>query len=367
MTIRRKGKPERRGVLDTMADLELIYLDLAPRHSQASRASAIKCRDRMLALVAEHMPSLNDLELLSCVVTSDGERIEPELIELREPLVEERSFGFISRPTRTASRAVEYRDGPTIEEWREEVRQINGGLASADISFDSGNGFINGHEVPEHGIALHDRTLKRIFNNGRWDHGGRLYGGFWQAMKRELRAGLRIDGHRVVSLDFSAMYLQLLYTVMARRQTPMKGDLYAGIDPVEGWPVDADRKQAMRDAIKRNVSAMLFSTGKAPKLVKGTKAALSKGVTGAVLQERVNVRHPDIAEWFRVPGIGFELMHRESEIMIKTVLRCLEQGVVVLPLHDGLLVAEYHKECAREAMREAFREHTGGFVARVSN
>ena len=27
----------------------------------------------------------------------------------------------------------------------------------------------------------------------------------------------------------------------------------------------------------------------------------------------------------------------------QTVLRCLEQGVVVLPLHDGLLVAETYK------------------------
>lgn len=80
----------------------------------------------------------------------------------------------------------------------------------------------------------------------------------------------------------------------------------------------------------------------------------------------MKARHPDIAEWFRVPGIGFELMHHESEIMIRTVLRCLEQGVVVLPLHDGLLVAEPHKEIARQAMLEAFRKHTGGFVARVS-
>jgi len=368
MTTRRKGKPERRGIVDAMADLELIYLDRAPRHSEATRASAIKCRTGMLELIAEHEPRLDELELLSCVVTADGDRVEPELIELREPLIEERSFGFIPLQTRIRSRSVEYPDGPTIEAWREEVRTINNGLANADILFDPGNGVINGHEVPEHGIALHDRMLKRIFNNGRWDHGGRLYGGFWQAMKRELRAGLRMDGHRVASLDFSAVYLQLLYTVMARRQTPIKGDLYAGIDPVEGWPADPDRKQAMRDAIKRNVSAMLFSRerDKPHRLVKNTKAALSKGMTGAVLQDRVEARHPDIAEWFRVPGIGFELMHHESEIMIHTVLRCLEQGVVVLPLHDGLLVAEPHRDVARTAMLEAFREHTGGFVARVS-
>jgi len=376
MTRRRKGKAERRGIVDAMADLELIYLDRAPRHHLAARASAIKCREGMLELIADHSPRLDELELLAHVVTPEGERIEPELIELRELLVEERPFGFISRPNRSASRAVEYADGATIDAWRDEVRRINEGLANADITFsgtaapDPGNVFINGPEVPPHGIALHDRTLKRIFNNGRWDHGGRLYGGFWQAMKRELRAGLRIDGYRVVSLDFSAMYLQLLYTVMARRQTPMKGDLYEGIDPLEGWPADPDHKQAMRDVIKRNVSAMLFSKeaqrGKPLSLVKGTRDVMSKGVTGAVLEERVKARHPDIAAWFREPEIGFELMHHESQIMIKTVLRCLEQDVVVLPLHDGLLVGEPCKKVAREAMLQAFREYTGGFAARVS-
>lgn len=59
-------------------------------------------------------------------------------------------------------------------------------------------------------------------------------------------------------------------------------------------------------------------------------------------------------------------MHHESEIMIKTVLRCLEHNVVALPIHDGLLVAAPHKEVAKAAMLEAFGEYTGGFVARIS-
>jgi len=47
-------------------------------------------------------------------------------------------------------------------------------------------------------------------------------------------------------------------------------------------------------------------------------------------------------------------------------VNCLEQGVVVLPLHDGLLVAEPKREIARKAMMEAFGKYTGGFVAKVS-
>jgi hypothetical protein len=277
-----------------------------------------------------------------------------ERLNLRWPILQA-PMGSLSTPALAAAVSAE-------------VIRINEGLAAANITFDPGNGVSNGHEVPENSIALGDRTLKRIFNNRCWEHGGRLYGGFWQGMKRELRGGLRIDGHRVVALDFSAMYLQLPYAVKARKQTPLEGDLYE--DPVEGWPQDVDRKEAMRDAIKRNVSAMLFSKegqrGKPFKLVKGSREALSKDVTGAVLLERVRARHPDIAKWLREPDVGFELMHHESEIMIKTVLRCLDKGAVVVPIHDGLLIAECHKEGARAAMLEAFGEYTGGFVARVS-
>jgi hypothetical protein len=370
MTTRRRGKPERRGIIDNMADLELIWLDRAPRHSEATRASAIKCRDRLLDLIAEHEPRLEDLELLSRATTADGKLIEPELIELRiidDDPDDPQTWG---KSRRQSSKPIEYPDSECVSTLRDQLRRINAGLEAASITFDPGTGVINGYEVPEHGVALGDRTLKRIFNNGRWNHGGRLYGGFWQEMKRELRGGLRIEGQPVVTLDFSAMYVQLLYAMKAVEQPPLDGDLYEGIDPVEGWPADVECKKAMRDAIKENVNAMMFPKpwheGKPYRLLAGSSAVLSKGMTGTLLEERVKAKHPAIAEWLRVPEIGFELMHHESEIMIKTVLSCLDQGVTVLPIHDGLLVAEPHREVARTAMLEAFREYTGGFVARVS-
>jgi hypothetical protein len=43
-------------------------------------------------------------------------------------------------------------------------------------------------------------------------------------MKREMRTGLSIDGQRVVALDFSAMFLQLLYAMKAQKQAPLRGD-----------------------------------------------------------------------------------------------------------------------------------------------
>ena len=264
---------------------------------------------------------------------------------------------------------INYVDDEQTAAWRDQIRRINVAIDAADITFDAGNGIINGCRVPNVGVAVHERTLHTGFNNGLWTNGGRLFGGFWQSLQRELRPGIRIEGHAVASLDFSSMFLKLLYALKAKVPTP-DGDLYEGIDPLERWPADPKQWDAIRDVIKANVNAMFFRKssriGKPHILLPNSALVLSKGVTGAVLEQRLKEKHRAIANWIGARDVGFELMHHESEIIIATVLRCLDQGVVVLPIHDGLLVAEGHKELARPAMHEAFREYTGGFVARIS-
>ncbi len=264
--------------------------------------------------------------------------------------------------------AAGFTDTEQTTAWREQVQRINAALHQADITFHASNGFIAGHRVPEHGIAVRDRFTRRIFNNERWDHGGRLYGGFWQGLPRELRDGIRIDGHRVVTLDFSSMFLQLLYAVKAKHQAPLdEADLSERIDREAGWPNDPDQKALVRDAVKKIVIAMLFDDPDAPRnsLPKGTRPYIDKRTKWTDLVRRMKERHPPIAQWVGT-DVGFELMYHESEIMIATVLSCLDEGVVALPIHDGLLVAQPHEKVARSAMQEAFDEHTGGFVANIS-
>jgi hypothetical protein len=144
-------------------------------------------------------------------------------------------------------------------------------------------------------------------------------------------------------------------------------DLYERFDREARWPSDPELKAIVRNAVKKIVVAMLFDDSEKPResLPKGTRPYIDKRTKWTDLVCRMKERHPPIAQWVGTV-VGFELMHHESKIMIKTVLSCLDQGVVVLPIHDGLLVAECHKEISRTAMQEAFREYTGGFVARIS-
>ena len=68
--------------------------------------------------------------------------------------------------------------------------------------------------------------------------------------------------------------------------------------------------------------------------------------------------HAPIADCFYT-GVGMELMFEESEVMVALLLRLKAEGVVALPLHDGILVPCDRVEAAEVAMREVFRERTG--------
>jgi hypothetical protein len=364
-------------IVKAMAALDLVSLYKAPQSSWTRHASKVKCSGRLLELIDQHAPRLEELESFATAKDARGKLIRPEVIELREAavggdavtgLLEVFKQRLRRGPNRKSPPPAKYRDTAQTNAWREQVQCINAALHHVDITFDPGDGCIAGHRVPEHGVAIRDRFMRRIFNNECWDHGGRLYGGFWQGLQRDLRPGIRIDGHRVVTLDYSSMFLQLLYAVHAKCQAPLdEADLYERIDREAGWPNDPEQKALVRDAVKKIVNAMLFYDPEAPRksLTKGTRTHIDKRTKWTDLVRRMKERHPPIAGWIGT-DVGFELMHAESEVMVATVLDCLDQGVTVLPIHDGLLVAECHKEVARKAMRKAFAAHTRGFEARVS-
>ena len=113
---------------------------------------------------------------------------------------------------------MDYQDNETTRLYRAEMARINDWLARADLYFDGGTK--DGREIDDR-----DRLLKRYFNNGSFKEGGRLFGGFWQAISKAERAsGLFIDSEDVVTLDFEQMAARVLYGLA--KATPPEGDAY---------------------------------------------------------------------------------------------------------------------------------------------
>jgi hypothetical protein len=250
-----------------------------------------------------------------------------EVIELRD-----RGEGFWDNSER-----LDYPDTPETIRYREEVTAINQWLANADLAFHDPDPW----RYPE--VDTSDRALRRIFARGRFDQGGRLYGGFWQPLKSEDRLkGLRIDGERVASLDFGQMNPRLLYAKV--QSTAPEGDVYR-VPRLEGY----------RETVKAVFNAAIAADKRFERFPKGSRKGLPKSWKVAEVIEAIEEVHPAIAHrLFQGEGLG--LQFTESNILVRVMLTLKDRGITALPIHDAIVVARSNAEEAKDVMERAFEE-----------
>lgn len=230
-------------------------------------------------------------------------------------------------------------EGEPAATYRSELLRLNDWLARADIVCD-------GHD--EHGRPRDtgDRWLKRIFNNGRLDEGGRLYGGFWQSMSKDARLeDLLIGEEPVVSLDFGQCAINIAYAQQGAR--PPAGDLYV-IPGLEGH----------REGVKALLNALLHSPKALGRFPRGTRQWFPKRFKVEDVVERVLSHHSAIRPLLH-SGFGMRGFFIESQILMRCLLDLMERGIVALPIHDCLVVPLPAACIAREMMQASFRETTG--------
>lgn len=232
---------------------------------------------------------------------------------------------------------VDYSDTGQTLRLRAEMVTINDRLAGADIR-------LCGERQPPN-------QLVRVFlvdgaeAPATFDGHGRLFGGFWQSLPRARRAGLTIGGERLVELDYRAMYVHLAYVLIGA--APPAGDPYA-VAGLEGH----------RDAVKKAVASLFFRDGTLRRLSGELRELLPAGWTAKRLSAAVEARHAAIANLLGT-NIGPRLANAESNILVAVLLRLIGQGVVALPIHDCVLVAESSKAAAMVAMREESKRLVG--------
>jgi hypothetical protein len=242
---------------------------------------------------------------------------------------------------------------PEARQLANQVQAVNAWLAQSPATREDGRRLWL-HE-PEGRLptiaSMQAVQLRRVFNNGKLSHGGRLYGGWWLNMSQQDRARLiRIAGERTSELDFVAMVPRVCYALRGVR-----------------WPFGDDRDapyiagpQATRGAWKQWTNAMLFARNLPRSWPGATPAArmafasqfAGLGVTDA--RDAVLAHH---ARLHSVGGFGCELgmeaMRAESDIAIDMVLRLRDLGITCLPVHDGFIVPASKADEARAAMLAA--------------
>lgn len=264
---------------------------------------------------------------------------EEEVILLRGAKKDVRDGGG---PSGKPGNLIEYEDDAETRRMRRALRTINQHLQTADIVLDDGVL----ESITDERFDPSSRRLYRIFANGRFDNGGRLYRGFWIGLPSASRHDvLQIDGEAITILDYGQMSARLAYGKVG--VVPPTGDLYAA-GRLATW---------QRDGVKKLINAALFSSAPLTRRPKGTRKLLPKGRISelmAVLRQA----HPPIAPLFET-GEGLRIQRTESDIMVEVLLRLIDVRITALPIHDAVIVAQPHKQQAEEVMRDVFREMSG--------
>ncbi len=235
------------------------------------------------------------------------------------------------------SALVDYADSELADRYRTDVRQLNEWLDGADITYTG---------TDKRGDDR-DRFLRRYFTRGDWFSGGRLFGGFWQRLRKADRlANVEIDGRPVVSLDFRAMLPSLAYAYVG--QPVPAGDLYAvTFTDTEGSP-----RVLPRETVKKILSAALNGAKEWPRELR----ELRSGLPWSSVLQALREHHPAIAHMFGA-DFGQSLTFTESTILLDVLFTLKDAEVVALPVHDCIVVADAHAQLAEQAMLDAFKTH----------
>lgn len=200
--------------------------------------------------------------------------------------------------------------------------------------------------------------LYRVFNDGRWDRGGRFYGGWWQGLSGITRRGLRIDGEATVELDFASLHPRLCYQLNG---SPLAAD----DDPytVPGVPDD------LRDVVKVAMMQLLNAKPGRSRLrvPEGAEQLLNGRMPYNALVGRVEAHHAAIADWFRQGPRGLELQAIDAAIADSLMTHfTVEIGRPILPVHDSFIVARRDEAKLAETMTLAYLGQLSGMVDQPS-
>lgn len=243
------------------------------------------------------------------------------------------------QPTKTL--LIDYPDTAETIAMRKRIEALNEFISEADITFlADGLGTVD----------VHDRVMRRKFRCSseggvRLDENGRLFGGFWQRLKRERRSNLRINGERCAEVDYSSMFARLAYAnVMVE---PPPGDLYAipGLEPY-------------RPAVKLLINAMFFDEHRRRSWPHEGGIEIPPEWSVGKARRAILERHPALDCCFGV-GLGHTFMFKESEIILTVLDELREMNVVALNLHDGVIVAHSDVDIVRATMTSVSERLTG--------
>ena len=228
---------------------------------------------------------------------------------------------------------IDYEETHATAMWREQLKRFNDALSLTHL-------WVADAEDPSEGRFMSGTsTHYRTFCRGSFECGGRLYSSSLQTLRKADRKRLYIDGERTIEPDFKGLHIAIAY---AREGLEMIGDPYGFWEEVPQHPKDkrrvnrTDAKQLALYAINAD-SRQKASTVFGHKIPAGLSRPTKRKLWDAMLRT-----HGAIAHYFGSDS-GVYFQRFDSDIMLLTLSTLLDQGIVAVPIHDSVVVAQKHE------------------------
>lgn len=291
-------------------------------------------------------PCLTLLEDLKMLPTDIAEVfIEPPAVCIRRGMPENLDHAFaqhLSRMQKTVNDYNEFMRSHTVKIPNEK----NGVLV-----FRGGDG-------RPHWVNASGKTLTAIYHAndaGKLSY-GRIHGGAWQVIPATYRRSILIDGHDTVELDYSA---QVVHIVAGLEGIQLTGDPYAIPLPFTDYDADFAR-EVVKSAIviMLNTSNLKAMNGALRNKFRCDPRTENRSIRPKLIRECILAHHPFL-EKYAMKGVGKDLFMHDAEIARQIIQTFLDQGKVVLSIHDGFIVKKSDEQLLRDTMQRVWFENFG--------
>ncbi|MDA7461525.1 hypothetical protein N8914_05910 [Planktomarina temperata] len=223
----------------------------------------------------------------------------------------------------------------------------------------------SGSKTMKLAITQQDKFVRRIFNNSRWDQGGRFYGGWWQRCPKEYREKIEFDGVGGLEVDFSGMHIVILYAQEGINYWADIGDDPYSIKQIEAIDPNIDLRSACKLLLLTAINADSQQKAFQAFRQQSEPGSLEKKLTNAQLSKLLDTlgsKHQPIVHRL-ASGAGIDLMFVDSQITEKLIDRFTNHyRCPILTIHDSYIVPFGYDKRLAEEMQSAFQE-----VTKISN
>ena len=208
-------------------------------------------------------------------------------------------------------------------------------------------------------ITHHGKFVRRIFNNGTFDDGGRFYGGWWQRIDGSYRKNIRMNNLQTVEIDYSSLHVILAYAMVGDDYWDTPSD-----DPYQ-LPVRGVNNPDHCRAITKLLFLLGFNASDKQSLFKAFRNELDYTAYPysfpddllSELSRGIKDRHPKISHLI-CSGAGMHLMNLDAKMCEYVIEKFVERDTPILTVHDSFIVPFGTERQLNQVMKEAFEHVT---------